>query len=61
LKERWRVGQKRREDLGKDVSSYRTTLGKSEDTGNRRRKHYIARCGELALLEAMDLSSDRQQ
>jgi hypothetical protein len=47
--------------LGKDVSSYRTTLRKSEDTGNRKRKHYIKRRGELALEEAMDLSSDRQQ
>jgi hypothetical protein len=27
-----------------------------QDTGNGKRKHYIALCGELALEEATDLS-----
>jgi hypothetical protein len=34
------------------------TLRKCEDTGNRKRKHYIALCGELALEEAVDVSQD---
>jgi len=34
------------------------TLRKGEDTGNWKRKHQIAPCGELALGEAMDLSDD---
>jgi hypothetical protein len=32
------------------------TLRKIEDTGNRKRKHLIALCGEDNLEEAMDLS-----
>jgi hypothetical protein len=32
------------------------TLRKREDTGNQKRKHWIALCGELALEETMDLS-----
>jgi hypothetical protein len=31
-------------------------LRKTECTGNGKRKHYIALCGEMALEEAMDLS-----
>jgi len=40
----------------KDVSIYWMILGKGEDTGNLKRKHYIALCAELALGEAMDVS-----
>jgi len=43
------------EDEEEDVSSYRVTLMKWEDTGNWKRKHRTALCGELALEEAMDL------
>jgi hypothetical protein len=32
------------------------TFRKREDTGNWKRKHYTALCGELAWEEAMDLS-----
>jgi len=39
---------------GKYVSSYWMTLRKREDTGNRKRKYYIAHCGELALEDSMD-------
>jgi hypothetical protein len=31
------------------------TLRRREDTGNRRRKHWITLCGELALEKDMDL------
>jgi hypothetical protein len=31
-------------------------LRKREDTGNCKRKHYIALCGELVLEEAADMS-----
>jgi DNA-binding PadR family transcriptional regulator len=31
-------------------------LRKKEETGTRKRKYYITRCGELALEEAIDLS-----
>jgi len=40
------------------VSSYWMTLRKKKDTGNWKRKHYIALCGELALEETMDMSYD---
>jgi hypothetical protein len=40
---------------GKDISSYWMTLRKREDTGNRKRKHYIALCEELPLEGFMDL------
>ena len=36
------------------------TLRNRDDTENRKRKHYIALSGELALEEAMDLSSDNE-
>jgi hypothetical protein len=39
---------------GKDISSCRITLRKREDTGNGKRKHYIAFFGELALEDSMD-------
>jgi hypothetical protein len=32
------------------------TLRKREDTGNLKRKRWIALCGEFALEEAMELS-----
>jgi hypothetical protein len=32
------------------------TFRKRSDTGNSKRKHQFALCGELALEEAMDLS-----
>jgi len=48
LKER----QTGREDDEEDISNCR----KRGDTGNWKRKHYIANRGELALVEAMDLS-----
>jgi hypothetical protein len=35
------------------------TLRKLEDTGNCKRKHCIALCGELVLEEAMNLSLER--
>jgi len=34
------------------------TLGKRGDTGNRKRKHWIALYEELTLEEGMDLSLD---
>jgi len=43
-------------DEEEDVSNYRVTLRERKDTGNGKRKHYIAFCEELALKEAMDLS-----
>jgi hypothetical protein len=45
-----------REDEEKDVSSYSMILRKGECTGNWKKEHHIALCGELALEEAMDLS-----
>jgi len=38
-----------------DVNSYWVTFTKRKDTGNWKRKHYIALSGELTLEEAMDL------
>jgi hypothetical protein len=32
------------------------TFRKRQDTGNRKRKHYIALCGELALEEMLHIS-----
>jgi len=32
------------------------TFRKREDTGNRKRKHYVAFCGELVLEEARLMS-----
>jgi hypothetical protein len=32
------------------------TLRKQDDTGNLKRKHWVAFCGELALEEAVELS-----
>ena len=46
------------EDEEEDVSSYYMTLRKGEDTGNWKIEHYMALCGELALEEATDLSSE---
>ena len=40
-----------------DVSSCWVTLWKWEDTADLKRKYYITLCGELALEEAVDLSS----
>jgi hypothetical protein len=37
------------------------TLRKIKDAGNRKRKHYITLCGELAWEEALDVSYDRLQ
>ena len=34
-------------------------LKETEDTGNWKREHWIAHCGELALEEAVDLSEER--
>jgi len=34
FKERYKIGQKRREDVGEDLSSYWMALRKREDTGN---------------------------
>jgi hypothetical protein len=48
----------RQADEEEDVSSYWAILREREDTGNWKRKHYVALCGELVLEEAMDLSSD---
>ena len=45
-----RQGRRRKQLLG--------DLGKREDTGNRKSKLYIARCGELTLEEGMDLLSE---
>jgi hypothetical protein len=39
-----------------EVSSYWITLGKGDDTGNRKRKFYIAFCRELALEKAINLT-----
>jgi hypothetical protein len=39
---------------GKDVSSYWMTLRNGEGTGSRKRKHYIAVCGELTLEDSAD-------
>ena len=41
---------------GRNVSSYWMTLRKREGTGNGKRKHQIALCGELAMEGATDLS-----
>ena len=49
-------GQKQREDEQADANSYWMTLRKREGTGNRKRQHWIALCGKLALAEAMGLS-----
>jgi hypothetical protein len=35
------------------------TLRKREDNANRKKKHQIALCGELAMGEVTDLSEDR--
>jgi len=35
------------------------TFKKREDTGNIKRKHYIALCGELAFEDAMHISQYR--
>jgi hypothetical protein len=40
----------------KDVSSYWMTLRKRQDTGNLKRKHYIALSVERALEDAMEES-----
>jgi hypothetical protein len=45
-----------REDDEKEVSSYWMNLRKKENTGNWKKKHQIALCGELALEEIVDLS-----
>jgi hypothetical protein len=39
-----------------NVSSYRMTLRKRQDTGNCKRKHWIALYGEQTVEKAMDLS-----
>ena len=44
------------EDEEEELNSYWKTLRKGEDTVNWNRKHYIALCGEPALVEAMDLT-----
>ena len=41
-----------------NVSSYWVTLWKWEDTEYLKRKYCITLCGEFALEEAVDLSSD---
>ena len=38
---------------GKDISSYWMTLREREYNGNRKRKQYIALCGELPLEDSM--------
>jgi hypothetical protein len=43
------------EDGEAGVSSYWTTLRKREDTGNGKRKHWIAAYGEVAFEEDTDL------
>ena len=48
-----------REDEEEGVSSYRMTLRKTERIRTLMRKLYIARCGDLAMEEAMELSSER--
>ena len=52
---------KGQEDLEEDISSYWMKLRKQKVTGNGKRKHYsyIALPGELAVEEAVNLSSDR--
>jgi hypothetical protein len=52
-------GQKWWESVEEDVRSYRITLRTWEDNVNWKRKHYIARCEELALEDIMDLPYDR--
>jgi hypothetical protein len=56
-KEEW----KSREDEDEDVSSYCINSCKREDTENWKRKHWIPRCGDLALQDAMNLSHGRLQ
>jgi hypothetical protein len=48
-----------KEDEEEEVSSYRVTLRKSEDTGIWKRKHYKAISVELPLEDVMDLSQNR--
>jgi hypothetical protein len=38
------------------MSRYLMNLSKSKDTGNWKRKHWIAICGEVVLEEAVELS-----
>jgi hypothetical protein len=45
------------EDKHKDVSSCWVTLRKWENAADLKRKYFITLCGELALEEAVDLSS----
>jgi hypothetical protein len=59
LNEREREGLKRLEDEEEDVSNYWMTSRKREDTGNRKRKHSIALCGELSSEDSMEYGEDR--
>jgi len=47
------------EDEEEDVSSYWMTSRKREDTGNWKRVHSIALCGELSSEDSMDYREDR--
>jgi hypothetical protein len=48
-------GLKWKEDKEEDLRSYWVPLGKIEGNGNRKRKHYVALCIEIALEGAVDL------
>ena len=49
------------ERRGRRLRSNWITIRKIKDTGNWKRKHWIALCGVLTLEEVMDLSQDRKQ
>jgi hypothetical protein len=61
LKERYREGQKWREDEDEDVSSYLMTLKEKRGYWKLKEEALVALCGKLALEESVDLSYDRRQ